>query len=144
MPFEFRGLGGTWRHTAEGKEQLPVRHEVKPESVASPSRMIAMGDTVLRGPPSGTPEMRGRTFGSPFLEEALSSSAVQQELGVVVSSLASELNASSCAAMRSRHQARWNVAFCDGHVERLKPRQFLRQTDPSQNAMWNFDHTFRP
>jgi prepilin-type processing-associated H-X9-DG protein len=42
--------------------------------------------------------------------------------------------------MLRRHGGRWNVAFCDGHVENLKPKALFDFHDPDVARRWNSDH----
>lgn len=39
-----------------------------------------------------------------------------------------------------RHNGRWNVVFCDGHVETLRSRGFLDFGNPNVARRWNSDH----
>jgi prepilin-type processing-associated H-X9-DG protein len=43
-------------------------------------------------------------------------------------------------AYRLRHGARWNMGFCDGHVENLKPKNLFDLSKDSVSRRWNFDH----
>lgn len=42
-------------------------------------------------------------------------------------------------AYRQRHRERFNVVFCDGHIE-LQERRRLFNTDPTSLRRWNYDH----
>jgi prepilin-type processing-associated H-X9-DG protein len=39
-----------------------------------------------------------------------------------------------------RHNARWNVGFCDGHVENLAPNDLFNLSKDSVARRWNIDH----
>ena len=39
-----------------------------------------------------------------------------------------------------RHGERWNVGFCDGHVEALLSNRLFNASDPSVARRWNNDH----
>jgi len=111
------GLGGSFRFMINGTEQSPLTFSVRPSQVVAPSRMIALGDSPI-GVGDGTfsSELSGRTYGSSFLSP-LSSVAVSLEAGVpddTPQMFASMVQADR-AAMRKRHRARWNIAFCDGN-----------------------------
>ena len=43
-------------------------------------------------------------------------------------------------AYRLRHGAKWNVGFCDGHVENLKPNNLFDLSKESVARRWDFDH----
>ncbi len=44
------------------------------------------------------------------------------------------------SAYRRRHGGRWNVAFCDGHVENLAPAALWDLSNPMIARRWNRDH----
>jgi prepilin-type N-terminal cleavage/methylation domain-containing protein/prepilin-type processing-associated H-X9-DG protein len=93
--------------------------------VVNPSDMIAIGDAVLvqnNSIPCGLWELsRG------FWE--YSSIVLGQPAGDP-----------SVRAYRLRHGARWNMGFCDGHVENLKPNDLFDYSKDSIARRWNFDH----
>ena len=43
-------------------------------------------------------------------------------------------------AYRLRHNARWNMGFCDGHVENLAPNDLFNLSKDSVARRWNIDH----
>ncbi len=43
-------------------------------------------------------------------------------------------------AMLRRHGDRWNMSFCDGHVEDGPPEEFLNSYSDTVLALWNPDH----
>jgi prepilin-type N-terminal cleavage/methylation domain-containing protein/prepilin-type processing-associated H-X9-DG protein len=43
-------------------------------------------------------------------------------------------------AMGQRHGGRWNMGFCDAHVESLRPKQLFDERSPTVTQRWNFDH----
>ena len=42
--------------------------------------------------------------------------------------------------MRQRHNERWNILFCDGHVENLRTRELFSFRDDAMRQRWNKDH----
>ena len=44
------------------------------------------------------------------------------------------------AALRKRHHGWWNIAFCDGHVEQFKAKQFFRDDRRDQMERWGVDN----
>ena len=49
-------------------------------------------------------------------------------------------NDSGVRAMKQRHGGRWNIGFCDGHVENLRPSGLFDAYNPIQMQRWNNDH----
>lgn len=137
LPPRPSGLGGTWRLVVSGTEKPPYSLSVRPAQVSNPSRMIALGDAALGVDISGG---ANRTEGSPSLAEGLGYVAVRLEAGSASPDLFPAQTAASRTAMSKRHRGWWNIAFCDGHVEPLRARQFFRREDSQQNVLWNYDH----
>jgi prepilin-type processing-associated H-X9-DG protein len=46
--------------------------------------------------------------------------------------------------MDERHGGRFNVLFCDGHVEKLKPRQLIDTNQPAVMSHWYRDNQPHP
>jgi len=134
------GLGEIYTVTLMGVAQQPLFSRTRPTEIASPARMISIGDTPLHDARSGAPSgLYQHIYGLPYLAEGLGYFAVQIEAGLPISgALASETSADR-AAMERRHGGLWNVGFCDGHIEQLKARQFFRRDDPQDNSLWNYD-----
>ncbi len=42
--------------------------------------------------------------------------------------------------LHQRHEFRWNIAFCDGHLENLKPQNLFDLSKPDQARRWNRDN----
>jgi prepilin-type processing-associated H-X9-DG protein len=43
-------------------------------------------------------------------------------------------------ANQQRHAGRWNVGFCDGHVENLRPSDLFNLSNSVVAMRWNNDH----
>ena len=43
-------------------------------------------------------------------------------------------------AIPRRHGGRWNVGFCDAHVENLSARKLFGVRNPTVGRRWNNDH----
>lgn len=140
LPPRPSGLGGTWRLAVGGTENPPFSLSVRPAQVINPSGMIALGDAPLGVDASGGAYP---TIGNPSLAEGLDSVPILLEAGSAAPDLFPTQTAPSRAAMSKRHRGWWNIAFCDGHVEPLRARQFFRREDPQQNVLWNYDHRSR-
>ncbi len=95
--------------------------------VVSPSEMFAMGDALLVGAqyPAGVPDF-GATFSKPdFYNLAI---------GAGPSSFA------CTQAIKQRHGGRWNMGFCDGHVENLGANSLFNISNSVVAQRWNNDH----
>jgi prepilin-type N-terminal cleavage/methylation domain-containing protein/prepilin-type processing-associated H-X9-DG protein len=96
--------------------------------VVSPSDMLALGDAVLfqiNSIPCGSLQLDW-AFQCPSCYTAI---MLGQPADYPVSQ-----------AYRLRHNARWNMGFCDGHVENLKPQQLFDLSNESVARRWDFDH----
>lgn len=141
-----RGLGGmdadTWWW---GK---PVRNPTPESTVASPSDMVGMTDAILEdayylgagGIPSQ--ESQHAPYGVPWLSWDLWGGRYNMTYNFVLRGLpAKEM---SVGWMQKRHKARWNVAFCDAHVETLRSKALFDFADPNVGRRWNSDHQPHP
>jgi prepilin-type N-terminal cleavage/methylation domain-containing protein/prepilin-type processing-associated H-X9-DG protein len=130
--FGFLGLGG------HRKVASPKPDDVRPlrqSEVRNPSDMIAFGDTIMDGypnyPPLGYLDLSYGLIWYPVFLELRGSPLGRSD---------NEPWASSCrVAMRKRHFGRWNVAFCDGHVENMKIWELYGRGD-NQLRRWNNDN----
>jgi prepilin-type processing-associated H-X9-DG protein len=43
-------------------------------------------------------------------------------------------------ATKRRHGGRWNIGFCDGHVENLRPTSLFNLSNSIIARRWNVDH----
>src|SRR4029077_16327014 len=91
---------------------------VKEGEVAVPSDMIAIGDAFLL--PDNV-RSRGATMLPPLY--GLTDISAFARLGAYYDAIIKGLpvNDGAFGAMNQRHGGRWNIVFCDGHVEGLKP-----------------------
>jgi prepilin-type N-terminal cleavage/methylation domain-containing protein/prepilin-type processing-associated H-X9-DG protein len=103
---------------------------VRESRVLMPSDMIAFGDTSLT-------ENRGMLVrGTLILSEGcfVSQNYNQAVLGQWLSSSV------FVRAIAQRHGGRWNVGFCDCHVENLRAKDLFHVRDPAIAVRWNNDH----
>jgi prepilin-type processing-associated H-X9-DG protein len=49
-------------------------------------------------------------------------------------------NDSFLKTIANRHGARWNVGFCDAHVENLRTKNLFDRSKPAIAQRWNNDH----
>jgi len=119
------GLGTVY---AEPGEQLgPWTGPKRETQVVSPSDMIALGDAVLfqiNSIPCASFSL-SFGFGNPLYTEIM--------LGQPADDLVVH-------AYRLRHGAKWNIGFCDGHVENLNPKNLFDYSKDSIARRWNIDH----
>ncbi len=133
------GLDARRTHPATlGLEYLPTA--VREGQVVAPSDMIAIGDAtlwpdsmraqvvyggVLLPPVLGLYELDIFVQGSPYY-------------GAVMRSLPA--GDTAVRAMHQRHGGRWNIGFCDGHVENLRPSSLFDIRNSTAMRRWNNDH----
>ncbi|HXP60004.1 MAG TPA: H-X9-DG-CTERM domain-containing protein [Dongiaceae bacterium] len=116
---------------------------VKDDQVASPSQMIAIGDALLEVcDPSGFPffPLGEKVFGGGDLSPADFGMAV--ECGIT--SPDGGAHEAERAATRRRHGGRFNIAFCDAHVESLKPAALFDVRKDQIRKRWNRDNLPHP
>jgi prepilin-type N-terminal cleavage/methylation domain-containing protein/prepilin-type processing-associated H-X9-DG protein len=113
-----------------GQSWIPCKEGL----LLSPSDMVALADAPflpagVRPPPSGL------VFGN-FLLSAPISYQIYWDLvmrGLPAGDIAAQ-------ATRERHGGRWNVGFCDGHVENLRSEELFDLRNPLVAQRWNIDH----
>jgi len=126
------GLGPGW----------PSLRSVRETDVVLPSNTLAMGDTVPwrfldTGPPSWT-------FLPYYITWGISSSwyPFGDYSGTricLVGPLADPPNAWTRVGIQKRHGGRWNVLFCDQHVESLTTKALFDLSQDSTAKWWNID-----
>lgn len=116
---------------------VPIREN----GVLAPADMIAVGDSIIiRGFP-GSP-IAGlvagyKDFGlgaRPYIQ------SVWVELRLTGNAYPLPRMKEHIELRRRRHQGKWNVVFCDGHVETLTTRQLFDARQDRVLARWNNDH----
>jgi prepilin-type N-terminal cleavage/methylation domain-containing protein/prepilin-type processing-associated H-X9-DG protein len=124
---ETKGLGGDFSNLFA--EPKPIRES----EVVMPSDMIALGDAV----PELSLDSEDKLFftGSSFLSYPFQNmdcyNAVMR--GLPPTNQIVKL-------IPKRHGARWNIGFCDGHVENLAVRYLFDGTQAKVTQRWNIDH----
>ena len=123
-----RGIDGLWPEPPNGlPNTIPP---VKEGMIAAPADLIAFGDMALfKNPASGPVALPGLgqnllgRFDFPFFQ--MNSNQPARLQGLRYES--------------QRHHGLFNVAFCDGHVEALKPTKLFGITQDATQR-WNRDH----
>ena len=112
---------------------------VTPDMIREPSDMIALGDTTLLWEADlsmwGSPT-KGGTFGLLDLTFGMGRAIINQSVkgwpGTFDFGMADKVT-------KRRHRGRYNITFCDGHVEGVK-RELLFDRADSNLRRWNNDH----
>ena len=105
--------------------------------VVSPSDMIAFGDAVLE-PSFGISKVGFIPCGQGQLSFAFNNDWLSDQLYTDI--MLGQPDAPIAHAYRVRHNAKWNIGFCDGHVENLAPRDLFDLSKDSVARRWNIDH----
>ena len=117
----FINANGLWVKTTESQ-------------VIRPSDMIAFGDATLwvgKTPVGGDPELEiGFLTTASGLSVSLNKENLQGE----------PAGDPAVQATAQRHGRRWNIGFCDGHVENLKAIKLFDSTNPAVTRRWNKDN----
>ncbi|HWW02407.1 MAG TPA: prepilin-type N-terminal cleavage/methylation domain-containing protein [Candidatus Acidoferrum sp.] len=132
-PHELRnqGLGGVWDYSHNNGFLDPESEKPTLEGrVASPSDMLAFGDSVLWADPwKGDPSGGGINAGLILYWTALSYRYPSFYT-----------DSQSVRLLAQRHNGRWNVGFCDGHIENLRTRDLFDFTKSTVAQRWNSDN----
>lgn len=108
---------------------------IRESEVVVPSDMLAIGDTVLSAYTNQPLGMTPVTFS----EISMLSSSVLYELGLPPHG-DPFAPAEGAAFIRRRHGGRWNLVFCDGHVQAFKTRELYDYRSEQVLQRWNRDH----
>ena len=149
-PSETHGAGGSYGYNGSGwafdfglvrgeatvqeawpRPSLPVRDV----EVRAPDDMLALGDALIASPVltmSWTAALDGNWTPQEYYE--LRSRPITTPVGAESGGLAGERSSE-----QRRHNGVFNVGFCDGHLEGLKPSVLL-STNAVSMRRWNFDH----
>jgi prepilin-type N-terminal cleavage/methylation domain-containing protein/prepilin-type processing-associated H-X9-DG protein len=113
---------------------VPVRES----QVVIPSDMIAFGDSVLAlgadtSPYWGTSWVVGDLALDSILPQCLTTADTYRSFGISQTTPMQRL-------LQRRHGFRWNISFCDGHVENLKPPNLFDMSKSDLAKRWNRDN----
>ena len=133
---ELFGLGSTIEDTAYGLGHYGFR-PIPENEVVSPSQMIAIGDSPIVNPIGLAPDEIVGLIKMP----ATFMNLMRNELPPpVFRALPPVPLLPTDRAMLARHGGRWNMLFCDGHVENGKLRKFFNFWDDNVARLWNRDN----
>jgi prepilin-type processing-associated H-X9-DG protein len=109
---------------------------VAESAIASPSRMIAVGDSTPQGG-----EIVGKTptgiTGSTVAPVFTPNFVVEPDGRVLPRPRPMTYEE---FVMEHRHDGKWNMVFCDGHVEHQRPEKFFNYCSDDVLSLWNRDH----
>jgi prepilin-type N-terminal cleavage/methylation domain-containing protein/prepilin-type processing-associated H-X9-DG protein len=103
---------------------------IRENEILSPSEMVGIGDSYLSWFDEDPPYYRGIAgvvFGDPDLS-----------LGFL--SYSTFWPGFEPLLLKRRHNGRWSLLFCDGHVQTLRLEQFQDWRDDNVRRLWNKDH----
>jgi prepilin-type N-terminal cleavage/methylation domain-containing protein/prepilin-type processing-associated H-X9-DG protein len=110
-----------------------------PESlVIAPSDMIAMGDAVIDTLADKWLTYPEILWGYVDLGAGTLLTPEEPNYDGVVNGVPTDNR--GVRAMKQRHNARWNIGFCDAHVETLRVSQLFKFQDDTIAKRWNIDH----
>jgi len=118
--------------------QLDFVRPVHENEVVVPSDMIEFGDAPLRSYQRGSDKF---ILGDPSLGMALNDAYNPLQVSATPGGALYPGLTDAVQAHQRRHGGRWNLEFCDGHVENLASQAFLDGHKSDQRQRWNRDHT---
>ncbi|MHB8524321.1 MAG: hypothetical protein ACYDH9_26675 [Limisphaerales bacterium] len=135
-------------------DALGTHHPIAEEDVLMPTEMIEFGDSVLQLQDTfglGANAPTKLVEGVDNLDYGLNAPWANYEILAGLTDLPPDQSLSQIQSNRSydpfitqlyrqRHARRWNLAFCDGHVDSLRPQDVFDTTKDEQMQRWNRDH----
>lgn len=131
------GLGGT--NVTSPPPVQPGPGDIRPtreSEVVCPSDLVAVFDAHLSiwSFPGGSNALCGLSLASGgFID-------TEYELGLLPPGQFLDGADQAVAVERKRHNGRWNVVFCDGHVESLRTKDLFDSRVDNITRRWNRDH----
>jgi|SRR5580658_4195028 prepilin-type N-terminal cleavage/methylation domain-containing protein/prepilin-type processing-associated H-X9-DG protein len=131
-PF-YLGLGGT--AIASGLVPTPT---LEPD-VRKPSLMVAITDSPIGPMPSGA-SYQGQVYGMADFTDPSGFDDYQAVIGQIPTGWDPICNQSVTSAIQQRHLNRWQVVFCDGHVQDCKTADLFNFNDNAVLSLRNKDN----
>jgi prepilin-type N-terminal cleavage/methylation domain-containing protein/prepilin-type processing-associated H-X9-DG protein len=116
------GLGGVRLYMPMPYSYATVR-PIKDSEVINPAQMIALGDSFM-----------GKTTWTSNLVVGVD----DLSLGIVSEQI--EALTGGRELIKRRHDSRWNILFCDGHVATFKQSALFNRSDSGARSLWNNDN----
>lgn len=126
-----------------------TRYAIREKDVLAPSDMIELGDAPLALLATGSGSTDVPITGCWWLGYGVNMPWANYDILVgLVNGLPAQPTDSPSGASdstmtqlyRRRHANRWNISFCDGHVENLRPQDLFDYSKAGQMQRWNRDH----
>jgi prepilin-type N-terminal cleavage/methylation domain-containing protein/prepilin-type processing-associated H-X9-DG protein len=145
MPVELDSISGAYAYNGRPVSPSPVGgmffltgglrggidgRPVLESSLASPSQLIAIGDSTIIPDFNDSNEIVAGSCSAPFFDRIFF-------VGIAI---APPPPCYQERIMLVRHGGRWNMAFCDGHVEVGKGQKFFNAYSDDVLRLWNIDH----
>ncbi len=118
------GLGLSGMRLVDNPITSDELRPTKESDVLAPAQMIAVGDALI---------VKAQTPGLVEGIDDFSWGIVMSISGLASVSMGPE-------SQRRRHNSRWNVLFCDGHVATLRQSALFNGSDPGVRSLWNKDN----
>lgn len=126
---------GRWALPAPVNEVQPTREG----DIANPSEMFEIGDAVFAPVLAyGENRVAGTDQFNPTVNPAFCIPAVPEDPNA--NDTGARFRRLVRKAAKDRHVSRWNVVFCDGHVESLKQEDLFDLRRPEVARRWNKDN----
>ncbi|MDB6037606.1 MAG: prepilin-type N-terminal cleavage/methylation domain [Verrucomicrobiales bacterium] len=138
------GLGGILSHAPMSSkyDSLPLdSFHVSESAVAVPVDMMALGDATLIWTPAAMQRALYQNHATQDSYDGMAMLDINSRNGVERPNYAG--SAGIVRATLARHTGRYNVGFCDGHVQGIARNDLFRPVD-SALARWNNDHLPHP
>jgi len=130
---QFLGLGG------QGTPGFGFRKPTMESQVINPSDMIAFGDAMLAASLVPYEDNQFPSEGlTVYWQRVVNPGIFWAFYRAVAEGVPA--NDSQVQAMQQRHGGMWNVGFCDGHIEKLRPIDLFNLSNSIVAQRWNYDH----
>lgn len=136
----YAGLGLGGQRIPPTNDSPSYVRPIRENAVLAPADMIAVGDSIIMHGRPGSLNAGMVTGDIAFgVGTAPNIVSVWVELRLTGMGFLPSIKA-DIELRRRRHQGKWNVVFCDGHVETLTTRQLFDARQDRVLERWNNDH----
>ena len=135
-----QGLGGVALFTGNSTNLVPVYTPTSEGHVLSPSDMIAFSDAPFGGALGGP---WSKLWMPPYAYLLLDQGYWEPTGYFYTEAILGRpayAGDPTLSLMARRHGGRWNVSFCDGHVENLRAKDMFDFSNPNVARRWNADN----
>ncbi len=128
---------GAWPSVLNGANWGPPFISRRESEIVLPSDMIAMADAPIVPAKNVQANYRQYPMGLPKLDDVFYYDLYGE---VVLGQPLGPGDEQNLWVYRQRHGGKWNVGFCDSHLEHLAPRDLFDRTNKMVAQRWNYDH----